>query len=116
MCQQSVCQHDNSHNLNLSNIRHSLAHVLAQAVLERFPDGKLAIGPAIEDGFYYDFDLPRSLTPEDLAAIEAAASRGRELFAQVPCTAISMDFRRSKPYDRSRRLGYSLAAAVGFIR
>jgi threonyl-tRNA synthetase len=43
---------------------------MAQAVLERFPEGKLAIGPPIEDGFYYDFDLPRTLTPEDLVAIE----------------------------------------------
>ena len=39
---------------------------MAQAVLEMFPEGKLAIGPAIQDGFYYDFDLPRPLTPEDL--------------------------------------------------
>jgi threonyl-tRNA synthetase len=54
----------------LYRIRHSSAHIMAQAVLEKFPDGKVAIGPAIEDGFYYDFDLPRSLTPEDLAEIE----------------------------------------------
>lgn len=54
----------------LYKIRHSLAHVMAQAVLEMFPDGKIAIGPPIEDGFYYDFDLPRPLTPEDLSKIE----------------------------------------------
>lgn len=54
----------------LYRIRHSAAHVMAQAVLEKFPDGKVAIGPAIEDGFYYDFDLPRPLTPDDLEAIE----------------------------------------------
>jgi threonyl-tRNA synthetase len=47
-------------------LRHSAAHVLAEAVLEVFPEGKIAIGPPIEDGFYYDFDLPRTLTPEDL--------------------------------------------------
>ncbi len=52
-------------------LRHSTAHVLAEAVLELFPDGKIAIGPPIEDGFYYDFDLPRPLTPDDLAEIEA---------------------------------------------
>src|SRR5262245_18495263 len=52
-------------------LRHSAAHVMAEAVLQLFPDGKLAIGPPIEDGFYYDFDLPRPLTPDDLAAIEA---------------------------------------------
>jgi threonyl-tRNA synthetase len=54
----------------LYRIRHSTAHVMAQAVLEKFPDGKVAIGPAIDDGFYYDFDLPRPLTPDDLEAIE----------------------------------------------
>lgn len=54
----------------LHRLRHSAAHVMAQAVLEMFPAAKLAIGPAIEDGFYYDFDLPRALTPEDLQKIE----------------------------------------------
>lgn len=54
----------------LYRIRHSTAHIMAQAVLEKFPEGKVAIGPAIEDGFYYDFDLPRPLTPEDLESIE----------------------------------------------
>ncbi len=53
----------------LYRIRHSTAHVMAEAVLEIFPDAKLAIGPPIEDGFYYDFDLPRSLTEGDLADI-----------------------------------------------
>jgi threonyl-tRNA synthetase len=54
----------------LYRIRHSAAHIMAQAVLEMFPNGKIAIGPPIEDGFYYDFDLPRTLTPEDLEALE----------------------------------------------
>ncbi|WP_129672135.1 threonine--tRNA ligase [Candidatus Chloroploca sp. Khr17] len=52
-------------------LRHSLAHVMAQAVLEIFPEGKVAIGPPIENGFYYDFDLPRALNPDDLSTIEA---------------------------------------------
>ncbi|MEI7643075.1 MAG: threonine--tRNA ligase [Chloroflexales bacterium] len=52
-------------------LRHSLAHVMAEAVLEIFPTGKVAIGPPVENGFYYDFDLPRALTPEDLSDIEA---------------------------------------------
>ncbi len=51
-------------------IRHSLSHVLAAAVMEMFPEAKLGIGPAIDDGFYYDFDLPRTLIPEDLPLIE----------------------------------------------
>ncbi|MBU6389350.1 threonine--tRNA ligase [Patescibacteria group bacterium] len=46
--------------------RHSLAHILAMAVLEIFPEAKLAIGPPIDNGFYYDFDLPRAIQPEDL--------------------------------------------------
>ncbi|MDY6892854.1 MAG: threonine--tRNA ligase [Chloroflexota bacterium] len=52
-------------------IRHSAAHIMAEAVQAMFPDAKFGIGPAIEDGFYYDFDLPRTLTPEDLPIIEA---------------------------------------------
>ena len=61
----------------LYRIRHSSAHVMAQAVVEMFPgEAKVAIGPPIAEGFYYDFDLPRSLTPEDLEVIE---SRMREL-------------------------------------
>jgi len=54
----------------LYRVRHSTAHVMAQAVLDMFPTGKIAIGPPIQDGFYYDFDLPRALTPEDLDQIE----------------------------------------------
>jgi threonyl-tRNA synthetase len=50
--------------------RHSTSHVMAQAVKELFDDAKLAIGPTIKDGFYYDFDAPRPFTPEDLKAIE----------------------------------------------
>ncbi len=55
----------------LDPMRHSAAHVMAEAVLDLFPDAKLGIGPAIADGFYYDFELPRPLTPDDLEAIEA---------------------------------------------
>jgi threonyl-tRNA synthetase len=58
----------------LYRIRHSTAHIMAQAVMEKFPDAQIAIGPAIEDGFYYDFDLPRTLTPDDLAEIEKRMS------------------------------------------
>jgi threonyl-tRNA synthetase len=53
-------------------LRHSAAHVMAQAVLGLFPGAHYAIGPAIEDGFYYDFAVGRAFTPEDLEAIEAA--------------------------------------------
>jgi threonyl-tRNA synthetase len=64
---------------HLYRLRHSASHVMAQAVLEKFPDGKVAIGPPIESGVYYDFDLPRSLTPEDLEEIEA---RMREIIGE----------------------------------
>jgi threonyl-tRNA synthetase len=60
---------------DLYRIRHSSAHVMAQAVVELFPEAKYTIGPPIEDGFYYDFDLPRTLTPDDLAEIEKRMRR-----------------------------------------
>ncbi|RUA16264.1 MAG: threonine--tRNA ligase [Clostridia bacterium] len=93
---------------DLYKIRHSAAHVMAQAVLERYPEAKLAIGPPIKDGFYYDFDLgqtedgkPRTFSEEDLAAIEkrmrqiiggkhpfekevVSADEARELFKDQP--------------------------------
>src|SRR5918999_2815690 len=52
-------------------LRHSTAHVLAQAVLRLYPGARYAIGPPIEDGFYYDFDVDKPFTPEDLERIEA---------------------------------------------
>jgi threonyl-tRNA synthetase len=70
----------------LYRVRHSIAHIMAQAVLERYPEAGVGIGPPIENGFYYDFDLgmgddgrPRTFTPEDLDQIEA---RMRELVAE----------------------------------
>ena len=54
----------------LSILRHSTAHLLAQAVQELFPQTRLGIGPPIEDGFYYDFDPQNSFTPEDLQKLE----------------------------------------------
>jgi len=57
-------------NPHMDALRHSCAHVLAQAVLEMFPEAKLGIGPTIDNGFYYDFELPRTLIPEDLPLLE----------------------------------------------
>lgn len=51
-------------------MRHSISHVLAAAVLQMFPEAKFGVGPAVENGFYYDFDLPRTLIPEDLPILE----------------------------------------------
>ena len=63
----------------LERLRHSASHVMAEAVLAMFPDAKLAIGPPIDTGFYYDFDLPRPLTMDDLQVIE---ERMRESIAR----------------------------------
>jgi threonyl-tRNA synthetase len=71
----------------LDTMRHSTAHVMAAAVMELFPGAKLGIGPAIRDGFYYDFDLPRALTPADLEAIET------QMRSQV---AANLPFERSE--------------------
>lgn len=85
----------------LFRMRHSAAHVLAEAVLEMFPEAKYAIGPPVDTGFYYDFDLPRPVTPDDLVELERrmrrsvkarlpiraeriASARARELFADQP--------------------------------
>jgi len=85
----------------LERLRHSASHIMAEAVLSLFPDAKLGIGPAIDTGFYYDFDLPRSLTLDDLEAIEegmrqsisgdqpfvqqeVSKDEARRLFAQQP--------------------------------
>src|SRR5579875_3783848 len=65
----------------LRRIRHSASHLMAQAVREIFPTVKLAIGPPIENGFYYDMELPRSLTDEDLPEIE---KRMRRIVARDP--------------------------------
>ena len=62
----------------LYRIRHSTAHVMAQAVLEFYPETKFTIGPPIENGFYYDFDLPQPITQEDLERIE---KRMRQIIA-----------------------------------
>lgn len=59
-----------TNKVDLDALRHSCAHILAQAVKSFFPEAKLAIGPSIKDGFYYDFDLEHPFSPEDLAKIE----------------------------------------------
>ena len=59
----------------METYRHSTSHIMAHAVKELFPDAKLAIGPATDEGFYYDFDINRPLTPEDLSLIEKKMSK-----------------------------------------
>lgn len=79
---------------SLDNKRHSLAHLLASAVLEQFPDAQLGVGPVIEHGFYYDFLLPRALTPEDIPKLE---ERMKEL------SKYKLGFeRQEKSFDEAR--------------
>ncbi len=75
MAQQEKQKYEDS---ELYRIRHSAAHVMAQAVLEFYPEAKYTIGPPVENGFYYDFDLPQPIKEEDLAKIE---KRMRQIIA-----------------------------------
>ncbi|HAG27765.1 TPA: threonine--tRNA ligase [Patescibacteria group bacterium] len=85
---------------DLANKQHSLAHLLAAAVLEKFPDAKLGVGPAIENGFYYDFVLPTSLSPEDLPVLEA---RMKELAkANLGFERQEMNFAEAKSFFEQR--------------
>ncbi|MCC6958607.1 MAG: threonine--tRNA ligase [Dehalococcoidia bacterium] len=73
----------------LNRRRHSAAHVLAEAMVELFPDAELGIGPPIDTGFYYDFRLPRSLTPEDLTRLEERmrkSVKGKHAFQMASIT------------------------------
>ena len=88
----------------LGPMRHSAAHVLAEAVMDLFPGTKLGIGPVITDGFYYDFLLPRPLTPDDLPAIEArmresiAADHPFEFSEETPEQARAELIERDQPF------------------
>lgn len=88
----------------LGPMRHSAAHVLAEAVLDLFPGTKLGIGPVITDGFYYDFLLPRPLTPDDLPAIEErmrasiAADHAFEFSEETPEAARAALVERDQPF------------------
>ena len=86
----------------LFRMRHSAAHILAEAVLEMFPDAKYAIGPPVDDGFYYDFELPRSLTPEDLEALQSRMSQSVNANLSIAGEQISKDAARdifaNQPY------------------
>ena len=67
----SVEEHSFEEEVGAGALRHTASHVLAQAVKRLYPDTKLAIGPSIKDGFYYDFDRDHPFTEEELAALEA---------------------------------------------
>jgi threonyl-tRNA synthetase len=81
---------------HLAAMRHSAAHMMAAAVMELFPEAKLGIGPAIKDGFYYDFDLPRPLTPADLEQIEGKMREQQ---------SSDLAFERSRDLPRAEAIG-----------
>ncbi len=86
--------------------RHSSSHLMAQAIKELYPDAKLAIGPAIEDGFYYDIDLPVSLTPEDLRKIE---KKMKEIVKRnYPIERIEMSIDEAKEFYKKEGNPYKL--------
>ena len=92
----------------LEIIRHSTAHLMAQAVKELFPEAQVTIGPAIENGFYYDFSYTRAFTPEDLKAIEA---RMDELVKKnIPIVREEMP--REEPIDFFKALGEHYKAEI----
>jgi threonyl-tRNA synthetase len=75
----------------LQNIRHSLAHVLACSVRELYPGAKNAIGPAIEDGFYQDFDLPQPISDKDFKAIEKKMREVLKRWDKFECKEVSIE-------------------------
>ena len=80
-----------------SVIRHSAAHVLAQAVQELFPAAKLGIGPPITDGFYYDFDVPEAFTPRTSTLLRNACGRSSKKASCFHGESTSPKMRRPRP-------------------
>src|ERR1700722_17732890 len=82
----------------LETMRHSAAHVMAHAIQKLWPEAKFGIGPTVENGFYYDMDLPVKLTPEDLPKIEAE---------------IKKLIKANEPFVRQE---HSIAEAIGMFK
>ncbi|MBQ0984203.1 threonine--tRNA ligase [Streptomyces sp. F63] len=86
----------------LNILRHSTAHVMAQAVQELFPEARLGIGPPVKDGFYYDFDVERPFTPDDLKAVEKKMQeiikRGQRFSRRVVTDEAAREELASEPY------------------
>lgn len=91
-----------SEDKDLEKARHSLAHILAKALLQLYPDTKLTIGPAIEDGFYYDIDLAHSITPDEYDKIEKKMkeiiNKGEEFSKKVLSKKEALELFKDNPY------------------
>ncbi len=92
----------NEKDLELEKSRHSMAHILAKAVVSLYPEAKLTIGPAIEDGFYYDIELAHSLTSEDIISIEKAMkeilNKGEDFVKKVVSKEEALKLFADNPY------------------
>jgi len=97
----------------LATLRHSTSHVMAQAVKRLFPEVKVAIGPAIEDGFYYDFDRAAPFTPEDLAKIEKVM--GEIVKADLPFERKEMPRAEAIEFFRRRGERYKVEILEGIV-
>ena len=91
--------------------RHTASHILAQAVKRLFPNARLAIGPAVEDGFYYDFDLEQSFTPEDLEKIEGEMKK--IVKENIAIERFSMSRDEAVKYFEEKQEPYKLELAEG---
>ena len=85
-----------------NNLRHSAAHLLAEAVLKLYPNAKITLGPPITDGFYYDFDIDITFSPQDLIAIEREMKRSVKRNSKFECNELSreeaLDVYKDNPY------------------
>src|SRR5437764_7405597 len=106
MAQTTAARPSTSQTIDLKTMRHSAAHVMAEAVQQLFPEAKFGIGPAIEDGFYYDFDLPRTLTPDDLVEIEKRMKQIAK--ANVPFERRELDRDAAIAYFEQRNQPYKV--------
>src|SRR5262249_7004924 len=97
-CRLEIVTADSKDGLEV--IRHSASHIMADAILKLWPDAKLAIGPAIDDGFYYDIDLGHHVAPEDFPRIEAEMAK---------IVAADTPFERCRIDDRPARIGKARA-------
>ena len=88
----------------LERMRHSAAHIMAEAVMQMFPDARLGIGPPIDTGFYYDFELPRPLSTEDLPVIEEKMRERIESDVPFEPSAISKEEARQQFADQPYKL------------
>jgi len=92
--------------INIEILRHSASHILAEAVLKLYPGTKLGIGPAIEDGFYYDFDLPQAITDKDLPKIEKTMKRIAQ--QNHPFEKIESDLEKAKKLLKESEQNYKI--------